>query len=425
MKRKQRHTQHMHAGRTHAECSPPPAIARTTMLRRWGPRQCEATPCSSLKLRRFSMTVPGLSKVTFSPVIATATSWGFGCQCPWSGHTAPETVGLLGTVSPCVPCAHARARVCPELCAAGGVSAARQTVQLREFSSTSRCVCVCVCVCDLYGALCNSKTMCPAMRVQLHLSISWSLRGSVNSFLTVYIHAVELLLNFRSHSPSWSIYIVCSVMLVTSALFSRGSGSFTELFPLLSIVDTTDGAYWPAQLKATHRRPWPDLVLFYMVLFVHRIPEVLSRTGKRGWGGGRGEEPGSARRHWIAHPSAPTRKDRSRRPPAIARTTMLRRWGPRQCEGLVFFANWCFSSCAEQSHKDGDPKATVEDLAGVLLYVHRNRRFIRDGSPERPPRLSHTSWALATLKDNSAARQTVQLREFSSTSLLLISTGLC
>ena len=30
----------------------------------------------------------------------------------------------------------------------------------------------------------------------------------------------------------------------------------------------------------------------------------------------------------------------------------------------------------------------------VLLYVHRNRRFIRDGSPGRPPRLSHGSWAL-------------------------------
>ena len=30
----------------------------------------------------------------------------------------------------------------------------------------------------------------------------------------------------------------------------------------------------------------------------------------------------------------------------------------------------------------------------VLLYVHRNRRLIRDGSPRRPPRLSHSSWAL-------------------------------
>ena len=27
----------------------------------------------------------------------------------------------------------------------------------------------------------------------------------------------------------------------------------------------------------------------------------------------------------------------------------------------------------------------------VLLYVHRNRGLIRDGSPGRPPRLSHSS----------------------------------
>ena len=30
-------------------------------------------------------------------------------------------------------------------------------------------------------------------------------------------------------------------------------------------------------------------------------------------------------------------------------------------------------------------------LVEVLLYVHRYRRFIRDGSAERPPRLSHSS----------------------------------
>ena len=36
-------------------------------------------------------------------------------------------------------------------------------------------------------------------------------------------------------------------------------------------------------------------------------------------------------------------------------------------------------------------------LVEVLLYVHRNRRFIRDGSPGRPPRLSHSSWALVVL----------------------------
>ena len=34
----------------------------------------------------------------------------------------------------------------------------------------------------------------------------------------------------------------------------------------------------------------------------------------------------------------------------------------------------------------------------VLFYVHRNRRFIRDGSPGRPPRLSHSTWALPDVK---------------------------
>ena len=31
---------------------------------------------------------------------------------------------------------------------------------------------------------------------------------------------------------------------------------------------------------------------------------------------------------------------------------------------------------------------------GLLLNVHRNHRFIRDGSPGHPPRLSHSPWAL-------------------------------
>ena len=36
----------------------------------------------------------------------------------------------------------------------------------------------------------------------------------------------------------------------------------------------------------------------------------------------------------------------------------------------------------------------TRQVGWVLLYVHRNRRLIRDGSPGRPPRLSHSSWAL-------------------------------
>ena len=39
----------------------------------------------------------------------------------------------------------------------------------------------------------------------------------------------------------------------------------------------------------------------------------------------------------------------------------------------------------------------VPPLVEMLLDVHRNRRFIRDGSPGRPPRLSHSSWALLRL----------------------------
>ena len=36
-------------------------------------------------------------------------------------------------------------------------------------------------------------------------------------------------------------------------------------------------------------------------------------------------------------------------------------------------------------------------IVEVLLYVHRNRRFIRDVSPGCSPRLSHSSWALSVL----------------------------
>ena len=43
---------------------------------------------------------------------------------------------------------------------------------------------------------------------------------------------------------------------------------------------------------------------------------------------------------------------------------------------------------------DGDDYDNVEDDGWVLRYVHRNRRRIRDGSPGRPARLSHSSWAL-------------------------------
>ena len=49
-------------------------------------------------------------------------------------------------------------------------------------------------------------------------------------------------------------------------------------------------------------------------------------------------------------------------------------------------------------HHNCFKKVTVSWLVGrVLLYVHRNHRLIRDGSPGRPPRLPHSSWALVTV----------------------------
>ena len=53
--------------------------------------------------------------------------------------------------------------------------------------------------------------------------------------------------------------------------------------------------------------------------------------------------------------------------------------------------------------RDGEPRTATSnstqllsadlapDVVEVLLYVHKNRMFIRDGSPGRPPRLPHSS----------------------------------
>ena len=41
----------------------------------------------------------------------------------------------------------------------------------------------------------------------------------------------------------------------------------------------------------------------------------------------------------------------------------------------------------------------LQEVVEALLYVHRNRRFIRDGSPGRPPRLSHSSQVLSCDKN--------------------------
>ena len=68
-------------------------------------------------------------------------------------------------------------------------------------------------------------------------------------------------------------------------------------------------------------------------------------------------------------------------------------------------AQCCFTSTETiRTIMDGVPRTATSTFTQllssgpsnveVLLYVHRNRRFITDGSPGRPPRHSHSSWAL-------------------------------
>ena len=45
-------------------------------------------------------------------------------------------------------------------------------------------------------------------------------------------------------------------------------------------------------------------------------------------------------------------------------------------------------SCANATMRPRMTASYQRNIVEVLLYVHRNRRFIRDGSPGRPPRLS-------------------------------------
>ena len=50
---------------------------------------------------------------------------------------------------------------------------------------------------------------------------------------------------------------------------------------------------------------------------------------------------------------------------------------------------------------DGCFSDRVDEVVEVLLLVHRNRRFIRDGSPGRPPRVGFTQLLSADLTAKS------------------------
>ena len=105
----------------------------------------------------------------------------------------------------------------------------------------------------------------------------------------------------------------------------------------------------------------------------------------------------------MARPRNPTLK-RPRRPWTTARTTtVLRQWGPRHCElATSVLRNCCFNCCAKHSHKDSVRSTAVEE--------HLKRKTSPLSEPSSTSLLlisSGLSW------------------ESSSTSLLLISPGLC
>ena len=54
-------------------------------------------------------------------------------------------------------------------------------------------------------------------------------------------------------------------------------------------------------------------------------------------------------------------------------------------------------------------------MVRCLLYVHRNRRLMRDGNPGGPPRLSHSSWALQDRQKQCPFKQVKSTSTFKRT----------
>ena len=63
---------------------------------------------------------------------------------------------------------------------------------------------------------------------------------------------------------------------------------------------------------------------------------------------------------------------------------------------IIFILPWQLQLYSQASPTLVSNKSFFTRVGWVLLYVHRNRRLIRDGSPGQPPRLSHSSWTLFT-----------------------------
>ena len=82
--------------------------------------------------------------------------------------------------------------------------------------------------------------------------------------------------------------------------------------------------------------------------------------------------------------------------------------------GRQFSLDLCVGVCGCQRGKDSGekrntnpvPSLQLSKFDSVLLYVHRNRRLIRDGSPGRPPPLSHSSSALSEFQRPTVLNRT-------------------
>ena len=92
-----------------------------------------------------------------------------------------------------------------------------------------------------------------------------------------------------------------------------------------------------------------------------------------------------------------------------------REWGPeRPCrintQGSLSVLKRCHTNTTVTQVTYGNSW-----VGWVLLYVHRDRRLIRDGSPGRPPRLSHSSWALSVTLTRHANKYKVHHGGFNVT----------
>ena len=83
------------------------------------------------------------------------------------------------------------------------------------------------------------------------------------------------------------------------------------------------------------------------------------------------------------------------------------------CGWCVFCCCCCCCCCCFLGCVGGGGLTSIAADVEVLLYVHRNRMLIRDGSPGRPPRLSHSSLIARCLGQFIPGHALTKLHSFS------------